>query len=304
MSEISTVYGAALRYFAEVARTGSLAAASETLHVAVSAISRQIARLEEEVGAPLFRRMPRGMVLTKSGEIFAEHVRRTLLEADTVLSEISAARAPEKGVVRLGYGSSLALAFLPALMAKFHRESPSARFVVRSGLPAQVEQWVSTGEVDVGILCLIGRSTAVNTVFSARTQIYALCRLGHPLAGKAQLTLDDMLEYPIAISERGSMMRQMLDWCCVTRGKRLDPVLVTDNPFLIRQFTALSDGITLGGKMLPDNSSGTPVILAKEMDDPLLTQPSIHIVTMPDRRLSRTVERFVEALKGVLSETP
>lgn len=56
----------ALRYFLEVARSGSLSKASERLFVAVSALSRQIAKIEEQMGTPLFERRPRGMVLTEA----------------------------------------------------------------------------------------------------------------------------------------------------------------------------------------------------------------------------------------------
>ena len=59
------LHGLALRYFVEVARTGSISDASARLHVAVSAISRQIAKLENETGAPLFERRPRGMALSE-----------------------------------------------------------------------------------------------------------------------------------------------------------------------------------------------------------------------------------------------
>src|SRR3546814_8413147 len=65
----------ATKYFYEVALKGSLTAASESLHVAVSAISRQITGLEEEVGAALFIRSARGMVPTEAGQILLRHVR-------------------------------------------------------------------------------------------------------------------------------------------------------------------------------------------------------------------------------------
>ena len=74
----------ALRYFLEVARTGSLSKASERLFVAVSALSRQIAKLEDEIGTPLFERRPRGMVLSEAGRLLAAHARRSLLETERV----------------------------------------------------------------------------------------------------------------------------------------------------------------------------------------------------------------------------
>ena len=118
------LHGIALRYFLEVARTGSLAASSENLHVAVSAISRQIAKLEDEVGTPLFERMPRGMVFTDSGQLLAEHARRALLDADAVLSEISEAHALGRGIVRSGAPRASRATFCPACSRAFTRSIP------------------------------------------------------------------------------------------------------------------------------------------------------------------------------------
>jgi DNA-binding transcriptional LysR family regulator len=136
------LHGIALRYFVEVARTGSLAAASESLHVAVSAISRQISKLEQDVGAPLFERLPRGMVLTEPGVLLAEHARRTLLDADVVLGEISASEARGGKLVRIGCTEGFTRSFLPAALARHYAAFPNARYALRSGTPAQVEHWV------------------------------------------------------------------------------------------------------------------------------------------------------------------
>ncbi|MBP0573743.1 LysR family transcriptional regulator, partial [Mycobacterium tuberculosis] len=69
----------ALRYFLEVVRTGSIADASGRLNVAPSAISRQIAKIEAELGVALFERRPRGMVASPAGELLARHARRAFL---------------------------------------------------------------------------------------------------------------------------------------------------------------------------------------------------------------------------------
>ena len=62
------MHAAVLRYFAAVARAGSIRKASEELHVASSAVSRQMQKLEEELGTPLFERLPNGLRLTQAGE--------------------------------------------------------------------------------------------------------------------------------------------------------------------------------------------------------------------------------------------
>ena len=77
MGRPETVQSAALKYFLEVARAGSIAEASQRLNIAPSAISRQISKLEAEIGVALFERRARGMNLSAAGELLAAHARRS-----------------------------------------------------------------------------------------------------------------------------------------------------------------------------------------------------------------------------------
>jgi molybdenum-dependent DNA-binding transcriptional regulator ModE len=93
-----------LRYFDEVARTGSIRQAAERLHVAPSAVNRRIQDLEDELGVPLFERLPRGMRLTAAGELFVQYVRGRASALDQVRSEIEELQGPaprQRALVRL-----------------------------------------------------------------------------------------------------------------------------------------------------------------------------------------------------------
>ena len=103
----------ALRYFLEVVRCGSITEASKRLNVAISAISRQIARLEDLLGMVLFERRPRGMVLSAAGEVLAAHARKSALEADRVVSDILALQGQRSGNVRLASTEGFAVEYLP-----------------------------------------------------------------------------------------------------------------------------------------------------------------------------------------------
>ena len=104
------------RYFLAVIDAGSLAAAGERLHIAPSAVSRQIALLEESVGVALFERRPRGMQLTAAGEALAEHARRTWLEQENILAELRGEGYPGAKVIRLVSTEGLSRYFLPRVL--------------------------------------------------------------------------------------------------------------------------------------------------------------------------------------------
>lgn len=294
-------HGIALRYFVEVARTGSIAAASENLHVAVSAISRQITKLEQEVGAPLFERMPRGMVLTEPGELLAQHARKTLLDSEMVIAEISAACSLGSGTVRIGCTEGFTQYLLPNLMAAMHAKQPHIRFVLHSGTPTQVEHWVAIGEVDVGITFSTASSTAISVYFSMSAPVCALMNPKHPLALKEIITLNELLAYPIAVLEKRTTVRQLIEWCCSARGMHLEPTLTTNNSSAMHQFSAQTEAITLGSRSVLNGMQGEPSLVARTIDEPLLNQRQLQVTVMKERRLPPTVECFLTALKKALA---
>lgn len=115
------LHGLALRYFVEVARTGSLSDASARLHVAVSAISRQIAKLESELGAPLFERRPRGMALSEAGERLLGFAQRSLLEAEHVMKEIGGLDALHGSLLKIACSEGFAIDSCPARWQRSRR---------------------------------------------------------------------------------------------------------------------------------------------------------------------------------------
>ena len=109
----------ALRYFLEVVRSGSVSEAATRLNVSPSAVSRQVAALEDLLGVPLFDRRPRGMAPSAAGELLAAHARRGALEADRVVSDIQALQGLRTGLVRICSSAGFAIEFLPRVMAQF-----------------------------------------------------------------------------------------------------------------------------------------------------------------------------------------
>src|SRR5947209_2592961 len=93
---------AALRYFYEVARYGSFRLTAEKIHIAVSAVSRQIQILEQDLGVRLFVRDRKGLRLTAAGEALLYRVKRIMSELTIARSEIDSLHGTQTGTIRVG----------------------------------------------------------------------------------------------------------------------------------------------------------------------------------------------------------
>jgi len=119
-----------LRYVDEVARTGSIRKAADQLNVTASAVNRRIMDLEEELGAQLFERRPRGVRLTAAGEVFVHYLREQDGGVERMKSQIEDLRGLRRGTVRIACSQALALDFLPREIAAFRARHPMVGFGV------------------------------------------------------------------------------------------------------------------------------------------------------------------------------
>src|SRR6266849_3126954 len=120
-----------LRYVDEVARTVSIRKAADHLNVTASAVNRRIMDLEEELGAQLFERRPRGVRLTAAGEVFVHYLREQDGGVERMKSQIEELRGLRRGTVRIACSQALALDFLPREIANFRTRHPLVSFAVK-----------------------------------------------------------------------------------------------------------------------------------------------------------------------------
>ena len=115
-----------LQYVDEVARTGSIRKAADQLNVTASAVNRRIMDLEEELGAQLFERRPRGVRLTAAGEVFVHYLREQDGGVERMKSQIEDLKGLRRGTVRIACSQALGARF-PAAGDCRLPHAPSAR---------------------------------------------------------------------------------------------------------------------------------------------------------------------------------
>src|SRR5260370_11515978 len=214
-----------LRYFAAVARRGSIREAAEELHVAQSALSRQIQKLEQDFGVPLFQRHARGVELTSAGEIFRRHARSSLRQTERVRSELDALKGLRRGTINIQSIESLVPGVLPQAIMRFRARYPGITFEVIVDRTDRIIAAVREGRTDIGLAFYPPVERDLTTVFKMREPLVALTSPRHPLAGRPKVSLADSVAYPTALPLKNSCSRVLIDIACKAAGIYMLPVL-------------------------------------------------------------------------------
>lgn len=141
---------AALRSFVTGMDLGSFAKAADRVGRSTSAVSAQIRKLEEQVGAPLFRKAGRGLGLTDAGEVMLRYARRLVELNDEA---VAAARGTDlEGWVRLGLQEDFGESLLPGVLGRFARAHPKVRIEARVARNAELTERLDAGELDLALV--------------------------------------------------------------------------------------------------------------------------------------------------------
>ncbi|MFN3438895.1 MAG: LysR substrate-binding domain-containing protein [Acidovorax sp.] len=286
-----------LRYFLEVAQSGSLTEASARLHVAASALSRQIAGLEAQLGTPLFDRHPRGMVLTAAGEILAVHARRTVLDAERALGEIGALQGLRAGQVRLATSDAFANELVPRLCVEFQRTHTGIQFSVLSIPTAQVPDAVRSGAADIGLCFSRAPHKDIEVAYRQTAPVLALVPPGHPLASAESVTLAQMAEYPLALPPAETTVRQMIDIVCSRQGLQLEAVLISNHVKTVLNFVAHGGGLSVASEIAARHLVEAGAVVALPISDPGMDLRDLEVQTLAGRSLPVAVQAFMDLLK-------
>ncbi|MDF7658235.1 LysR family transcriptional regulator [Erwiniaceae bacterium L1_54_6] len=291
-----------IRYFMAVANAGSLSAASEQLFVAVSAISRQIQRLETQVGVPLFDRHARGMVLNEAGEIFAHHVRKNMLDMEYALAEIKGLTAVRRTQIRVACTDGMAFTLLPRLFADFRASNPGVLFSLKVASTQGVAELIRNGECDLALQFSLYAERGVEVIGSWPAPVQLVMHHHHPLAQADEVTLADLGQYPLALPEQNTTVRQLFDLSCHMSGYVIEPVLTCDNfstlfHFLLR--TPLA--VTICSPFTVMYEAETHGLILRSVGIDQLNQRTLQLQTLSGRPRSAALNLFLDFLHQQLN---
>mgnify|MGYP001058144420 CR=1 FL=1 len=200
------MHAAALFYFREVARLGSIRRAAVQLNVAASAINRQILKLEDEFGGPLFDRLPAGMRLTTAGTLLLQHVTSTIEAYGQVRAAIDDLREARSGHVTIAALDSLLVDFLPRSLARFGMDFSAINHTVLAAPPAEIADMVGSGAVDIGLTFVSPLPANVHFIAEVPAPIGVIMPVDHPLATRLSVSFEEAMSYPV-LDQAGPLPR-------------------------------------------------------------------------------------------------
>jgi DNA-binding transcriptional LysR family regulator len=297
-----TMLSSEIRYFLAVVQCGSLSAASEQLFVAVSAISRQIQRLETQVGVPLFERHARGMVLNEAGEIFAHHVRKSQLDMEYALAEIKGLKAIRRSLIRIACTDGMAFSLLPGLLAEFRQANPGVLFALNVTHSQGVAACVRAGECDVALQFSLQPERSVEVLGSWPAPVLLAMHQSHPLASR-QVTLADLHGWPLALPGQHTTVRQLFDLSCQMNDCVVEPVLTCDYFATLYHFLLHTpQAVTICSAFTLLFERDTQNLVLRSMGVDQLSQRTLQLQTVSGRQRNAALTLFLQFLQERLTE--
>ncbi|MGP3975893.1 LysR family transcriptional regulator [Streptomyces sp. 8N114] len=203
------------RTFVTVCRLGSLSAAAAELNHTQSAVSRQIAGLERQLGVPLMERHARGVRPTPAGEVFRRHALATLNEADRA---VRSARDVRDGAfnrpLAVGATPSLAAGIVPEAIRGLLKQAGSIPWSLVPGLSAQLHHRVIAGDLDLAVVTDappgLPHDSRVERRFLGLDDMVVVLPVGHTQAGRGPLHIQALADQTWVEDNDGSeaLLRQ------------------------------------------------------------------------------------------------
>lgn len=288
--EAATVELLQLKYFQAVARLEHMTQAAEELGIAQPALSQTIARLEREVGVPLFERVGRGIRLNQFGKAYAQRVERIFLEIEQGQRELANIAGGTQGQVELAL--SVATHLLPDLLSAFRQDHPAIRFRLSQPDVTAIAQQLNRGTYDLCITSPPLRQSGVASISLLTEDIRLAVPTWHPFAHRSQIRLQEVAQEAFICLKPEHSLRQLTDSFCQQAGFRPQIVFESDGPSIVRGLIRAGLGIAFVPALSWRGSVG-PAVVEIPVEEPLC-QRTIGLSWQTSRSLSRAAQQFRE----------
>jgi len=210
-----------LKTLIHVAELGSLSKASDRLHIAQPALSRQIRQLEKELGVYLFERHGRGMIITDAGSEVLQHATRIMDELEAIRSSVVGGHASFRGAVAIGTTPTIAEIVTVPLVTRIREAHPDLSIRFSSAFSGYLVDWIQRGELELAISYDL---EPLHTLRIVPVMMESLVLVGPPSAGLAwdnPVNFATLAQQQLVLPSPRHGLRKIMDHCAADVGFKI-----------------------------------------------------------------------------------
>ncbi|CAE6900604.1 LysR family transcriptional regulator [Paraburkholderia domus] len=292
-----------LRSFVHVARAGSFSRAASDLYIAQPALSRQIAKLETDIGVPLLVRHGRGVRLTAAGARLLERAELIIHMVSETGEQVRASSDEDRGHLAVGLPPTIGMLIGAELIRDFRTLWPRVSLHMREGLSSSLQEWVLDKRVDLAVVYNqpLLDSFDVRPLFSE-----PMFLVGPPGAQSArrEYQVRDLGDIPLILPGLPHSNRRLIEQAAIQHGVRLRVELEVDSVALTKQLVKSGAGYSILTYIAIQQEAARGELTALSIERPAI-RSTVAITTLRESRPSRLVNAWStllqEKLRGLTS---
>lgn len=287
-----------MRAFLALAETGNFTRASEIVCLSQPAFSALIASLEQEVGYRLFERDTRKVQLNTNGLHFIELANKFVSHYDNMVQEIKLYSQGEEGSVTLAVLPSLAVQWLPSLIAKFNQANPHIRINIVDTQWDRCLQAIVNNTADIAVTAGTPSLKEIQAELLFSDDFYLICPKNHPLTKKSSVELKDLEGEKFIAFSNGTSIRLFTDQ--LTQLYNIHYVLEVRQLTTMMGLIAADQGIsiTTGLTLFQFEHDSIAIIPFKDIS----LKRAVYLIKKKDRLLSTQASKLYEFIRDHAAE--
>ena len=292
-----------LKNFMQIARAGSVSRAAGELRLAQPALSRQIKKLENELGVALFARHGRGVRLSHAGALLLERAEAIVRLVHEAREEIGERRLAPAGRITLGVPPAAGRLLIPPFAARFQKTWPRVTLHMREGVSSSLQEWLLEKRIDIAILHNPPHLEAfdIRPLLAERMLVIGPPpRLARRRRHPAAFRIRDLAALPLILPNMAHANRRLVEQAAVEHGVRLRITIEADSVAFAKAMVEQGLGYTILTFAAVQDELAQRKLTAFPIVRPAIST-KVNIVTLRDKQLPKLTREASQMLHDVCS---
>ncbi|WP_066391157.1 LysR family transcriptional regulator [Neobacillus mesonae] len=279
-----------INYFQTVAKVQHFTQAAKQLSISQPALSRSIAKLEDELGVQLFDRKGRNIYLNRYGKIFLDRVEQSIKQIEIGKQEIWDEIHPDHGTISLSFLPSLGISVVPEILSAYHKKHANVKFQLHQASNRVIVDQLKSRKIDLALIMLHDEEKEIKWLPFLTEELFVIVSIDHPLGGFDEIDLNMIKNEPFISFKDVNELQTIINDLCHKAGFSPNVVFEGEDIGTVSGLV----GAKLGVSLVPDiqflDKRKVKLIRVKNP----ISKRQIGVAWLTDSYVSPAVEPFIQ----------